>query len=117
MKTFLASLLLIFISSPAEALCSSDESCVAVSVGLLSVVMVPIYIMLALVFRISPATRILLRIFAGLPALAAIWTGYALIDAQRFDLLFIPLIYLGIMALMIRLGRKDCNETLAKDST
>jgi hypothetical protein len=59
-----------------------------------------------LFFAIWPKTRNLLQIFAALPGFMVIITGYLIIlQGQRADLIFIPLIHLGIMILMIFLGR------------
>ncbi len=104
---FLASILLItiFIPSPAQGLCLGPEAC-GIIVGIWSSMLtVPLCIVVFL-FAIWPKTRTWLQVFAFLPGLMAILTGYLMvIQGQRLDLIFIPLIHLGIMVLMIYLGR------------
>ena len=96
---------IIFIPSPAQALCVGPESCGMIGGMFLSMLTVPICI-LTLFLAIWPATRKILQIFAVLPGLMAILTGYLMvIQGQRSDLIFIPLIHIGIMVLMILLGR------------
>lgn len=97
--------IIILIPSPAQALCIGSESCGILGGIFLSMLTVPICI-LALILAIWPVTRRILQIFAILPGLMAIVTGYLMvIQGQRFDLIFIPLIHIGIMILMILLGR------------
>jgi hypothetical protein len=97
--------IIIFIPSPVQALCIGPESCGILGGMFLSMLTVPICI-LALILAIWPVTRRLLQIFAILPGLMAILTGYLMvIQGQRFDLILIPLIHMGIMILMILLGR------------
>ena len=97
--------IIIFIPSPAQALCIGPESCGILGGLFLSMLTVPICI-IALILAIWPVTRRILQIFAILPGLMAIVTGHLMvIQGQRFDLIFIPLIHIGIMALMIFLGR------------
>ena len=97
--------IIIFIPSPAQALCIGPESCGILGGIFLSMLTVPICV-IALILAIWPVTRRILRIFAILPGLMIIVTGYLMvIQGQRFDLIFIPLIHMGIMFLMIYLGR------------
>lgn len=97
--------LIIFIPSPAQALCIGPESCGILFGTFLSMLTVPICI-LALILAIWPVTRRILQVFAILPGLMGIVTGYLMvIQGQRFDLIFIPLIHISIMILMILLGR------------
>ena len=97
--------IIIFIPTPAQALCIGPESCWILGGIFLSMLTVPICV-IALILAIWPVTRRILRIFAILPGLMIIVTGYLMvIQGQRFDLIFIPLIHMGIMFLMIYLGR------------
>ena len=97
--------IIIFIPSPAQALCIGPESCGILGGIFLSMLTVPICV-IALILAIWPVTRRILRIFAILPGLMIIVTGYLMvIQGQRFDLIFFPLIHMGIMFLMIYLGR------------
>ena len=97
--------IIIFIPSPAQALCVGPESCGMIGGIFLSMLTVPICI-LTLFLAIWPATRKILLIFAVLPGLMAIITGYLMvIQGQRSDLIYFPLIHIGIMVLMILLGR------------
>ena len=97
--------IIIFIPSPAQALCIGPESCGILFGTFLSMLTVPICI-LALILAIWPVTRRILQVFAILPGLMGIVTGYLMvIQGQRFDLIFIPLIHISIMILMILLGR------------
>ena len=97
--------LIIFIPSPTQALCIGPEGCGILLGTFLSMLTVPICI-LALILAIWPVTRRILQVFAILPGLMGIVTGYLMvIQGQRFDLIFIPLIHISIMILMILLGR------------
>jgi hypothetical protein len=97
--------IIIFIPTPAQALCIGPESCGILGGIFLSMLTVPICL-IALILAIWPVTRRILLIFAILPGLMIIVTGYLMvIQGQRFDLIFIPLIHMGIMFLMIYLGR------------
>ena len=97
--------IIIFIPTPAQALCVGPESCGILGGIFLSMLTVPICA-IALILAIWPVTRRILRIFAILPGLMIILTGYLMvIQGQRFDLIFIPLIHMGIMFLMIYLGQ------------
>ena len=67
--------------------------------------------MLALFFAIWPKTRKAHQAIAVIPGLMAGLTTYLMvIQAQRMDLIFIPLIHLGIMVLMIFLGRINSSK-------
>ena len=106
---FLSSTLLItiFIPTPAQALCVGPEACGIIGSIWLSMLTVPLCIA-AFLFAIWPKTRTWLQVFAFLPGLMAILTCYLMvIQGQRFDLIFIPLIHMAIMVLMISLGRLD----------
>ena len=106
---FLSSILLItiFVPTPAQALCLGPEACGIIGSIWLSMLTVPLCIA-AFLFAIWPKTRTSLQVFAFLPGLMAILTGYLMvIQGQRFDLIFIPLIHMAIMVLMISLGRLD----------
>ena len=96
----------LLIPTPAQALCNGSESCGILGGFLLSILTVPISLM-ALFLAIWPATRKSLQAIAALPGGMAALTTYLIIQAQRLDLAFIPLIHLGLMALMIFLGRID----------
>ena len=97
--------IIIFIPSPAQALCIGPESCGILGGMFLSMLTVPICV-IALILAIWPVTRRILQIFAILPGLMIIVTGHLMvIQGERFDLIFIPLIHMGIMFLMIYLGR------------
>ena len=109
---FLSSILFItiFIPTPAQALCLGPEACGIIVGTWLSMLTVPLCIA-AFLFAIWPKTRTWLQIFAFLPGLMAILTGYLMvIQGQRFDLIFIPLIHMAIMVLMIGLGRLDYTD-------
>ena len=96
---------LVVVPVPAQALCVDSESCGILGGIFLSMLTVPICL-LALFFAIWPKTRKSLQAIAVLPGLMAGITLYLMvIQAQRIDLMLIPLIHLGIMALMIFLGR------------
>ena len=97
--------IIVFIPSQTQALCVGPESCGILGGFFLSMLTVPICIIM-LFFAIWPKTRKLLQIFAALPGFMVIITGYLIVlQGQRADLIFIPLIHLGIMILMIFLGR------------
>jgi hypothetical protein len=97
----------LLIPTPAQALCNGSESCGILGGFLLSIITVPISLM-ALFLAIWPATRKSLQAIAALPGgMAALTTYLIIIQAKRLDLAFIPLIHLGLMALMIFLGRID----------
>ncbi|MBT3452180.1 MAG: hypothetical protein HN444_02340 [Euryarchaeota archaeon] len=96
----------LLIPTPAQALCNGSESCGILGGFLLSIITVPISLM-ALFLAIWPATRKSLQAIAALPGGMAALTTYLIIQAQRLDLAFIPLIHIGLMALMIFLGRID----------
>ncbi len=62
--------------------------------------------LISTIFAIWPKTRRLLLGFAVLPGLMTMLTAYLiLIQAERFDLFYIPLIHLVLMVVMIGLGR------------
>ena len=106
--------IIIFIPSPAQALCIGPESCGILGGIFLSMLTVPICV-IALILAIWPVTRRILRIFAILPGLMIIVTGYLMvIQGQRFDLIFFPLIHMGIMFLMIYLGRLGSSKLSEK---
>ena len=97
--------IIILIPSPAQALCVGPESCGILGGLFLSMLSVPICV-IALILAIWPVTRRILHIFAILPGLMIIVTGYLMvIQGQRLDLIYFPLIHMGIMFLMIYLGR------------
>lgn len=104
-------LFLVAVPMPAQALCVGPESCGILGGMFLSMLTVPVC-MLALFFAIWPKTRKALQAIAVLPGLMAGLTAYLMvIQAQRMDLIFIPLIHLGIMVLMIFLGRINSSKT------
>ena len=101
---------LVVVPMPAQALCVGPESCGILGGMFLSMLTVPVC-MLALFFAIWPKTRKALQAIAVLPGLMAGLTTYLMvIQAQRMDLIFIPLIHLGIMVLMIFLGRINSSK-------
>ncbi len=103
-------LFLVAVPMPAQALCVGPESCGILGGMFLSMLTVPVC-MLALFFAIWPKTRKALQAIAVLPGLMAGLTTYLMvIQAQRMDLIFIPLIHLGIMVLMIFLGRINSSK-------
>lgn len=98
-------LFIMFIPSPAQGLCTTSESCGILGGFFLSILTVPVCL-ISLIFAFWPKTRRLLLGFAVLPGLMAMLTAYLiLIQAERFDLFYIPLIHLVLMAVMIGLGR------------
>jgi hypothetical protein len=115
--TCLVSLLLfiMFIPSPAQALCNDSESCGILGGFLLSMLTIPVSLFL-LFLAIWPSTRTLLKGFAILPGMMAVLTGYLMvIEAQRFDMAYIPFIHAGLMGLMIFLARLGSSEA-SKDT-
>ena len=101
---------LVAVPIPAQALCVGPESCGILGGMFLSMLTVPVC-MLSLFFAIWPKTRKALQAIAVLPGLMAGLTTYLMvIQAQRMDLIFIPLIHLGIMVLMIFLGRINSSK-------
>ena len=95
----------ILIPMPAQALCTGPESCGILGGFFLSMITVPISI-LALFLAIWPSTRKSLPVIAALPGgMVALTTYLVILQGQRTDLVFIPLIHLGLMILMIYLGR------------
>ena len=95
----------ILIPMPAQALCTGPESCGILGGFLLSIITVPISI-LALILAIWPSTRKSLSVIAALPGgMVALTTYLVIVQGQRTDLVFIPLIHLALMILMIYLGR------------
>jgi len=116
---FLTSILLfvIFIPSPAQGLCISPEACGIIVGTWLSMLTVPLCIV-AFLFAFWPKTRRWLQVFAVLPGVMAILTGYLMvIRVNRVDLLFIPLIHFGIMIVMIGIGRFDRNKESKNEET
>ena len=100
----LVSLLIIFIlvPTPAQALCVGPEACGILASAFLSMVTVPLCIITFVILLIPKKHRWLLRVFAILPAIMTLLTGYlVLIQGQRLDLYFIPLIHFVLMGLMI----------------
>jgi len=72
----------------------------------------------AFLFAFWPKTRRWLQVFAVLPGVMAILTGYLMvIRVNRVDLLFIPLIHFGIMIVMIGIGRFDRNKESKNEET
>ena len=116
---FLTSILLfvIFIPSPAQGLCISPEACGIIAGTFLSMLTVPLCIV-AFLFAIWPKTRRWLQVFAVLPGVMAMLTGYLMvIRVNRVDLLFIPLIHFGLMIVMIGIGRFDRNKESKNEET
>ena len=116
---FLTSILLfvIFIPSPAQGLCIGPEACGIIAGTFLSMLTVPLCIV-AFLFAIWPKTRRWLQVFAVLPGVMAMLTGYLMvIRVNRVDLLFIPLIHFGIMIVMIGIGRFDRNKESKNEET
>jgi len=116
---FLTSILLfvIFIPSPAQGLCISPEACGIIVGTWLSMLTVPLCIV-AFLFAIWPKTRRWLQVFAVLPGVMAMLTGYLMvIRVNRVDLLFIPLIHFGLMIVMIGIGRFDRNKESKNEET
>ena len=100
-------ILIIFFPSPVQGLCTGPEACGILGGTLLSILTIPICI-IAFLFAIWPKTRKALQFFAILPGLMTLVTIYLFaIQADRFDLIFLPLIHFGIMILMIGIGRFD----------
>ncbi len=98
---------IIFIPNTAHGLCINAEACGILGGTLLSMVTVPLCLIL-LIFGFWKKTRRLLQVFAILPGFMSLLTGYLIvIQGNRFDLLFIPLIHILIAILMIGLGRLD----------
>ena len=98
---------IIFIPNTAHGLCINAEACGILGGTLLSMVTVPLCLIL-LIFGFWKKTRRLLQVFAILPGFMSLLTGYLMvIQVNRFDLLFIPLIHILIAILMIGLGRLD----------
>lgn len=98
---------IIFIPNTAHGLCINAEACGILGGTLLSMVTVPLCLIL-LIFGFWKKTRQLLQVFALLPGFMSLLTGYLMvIQVNRFDLLFIPLIHILIAILMIGLGRLD----------
>ena len=95
----------ILIPMPAQALCTGPESCGILGGFFLSMITVPISI-LALFLAIWPSTRKSLPVIAALPGgMVALTTYLVIVQGQRTDLVFLPLIHLALMILMIYLGR------------
>ena len=116
---FLTSILLfvIFIPSPAQGLCIGPEACGIIVGTWLSMLTVPLCIV-AFLFAIWPKTRRWLQVFAVLPGVMAMLTGYLMvIRVNRVDLLFIPLIHFGLMIVMIGIGRFDRNKESKNEET
>ena len=98
---------IIFIPNTAHGLCINAEACGILGGTLLSMVTLPLCLIL-LIFGFWKKTRQLLQVFALLPGFMSLLTGYLIvIQGNRFDLLFIPLIHILIAILMIGLGRLD----------
>ena len=93
-------ILIIFFPSPVQALCTGPEACGILGGALLSILTLPICI-IAFLFAIWPKTRKALQFFAILPGLMTLITTYLfVIQSDRFDLIFLPLIHFVIMILM-----------------
>ena len=106
----IAVILIIFFPSPVQGLCTGPEACGILGGALLSILTIPICI-IAFLFAIWPKTRKALQFFAILPGLMTLITVYLfVIQADRFDLIFLPLIHFGIMILMIGIGRFDSSK-------
>lgn len=98
---------ILFIPSPAQALCVGPKACGILGGGFLSMATIPVCI-LAFFFGIWAKTRPILQFFAVLPGFMTILTGYLMVlSPGRIDLIFVPLIHLGLMILMIVIGRYD----------
>ena len=103
-------LIAIFIPSPAQGLCIGPEACGIIVGAWLSMLTVPLCIV-AFLLAIWPRTRRWLQVFAVVPGGMAILTAYLMvIRVNRADLLLIPLIHLGLMIVMIAIGRFDRNK-------
>lgn len=97
--------LILFIPTPVQALCNSAESCGMIGGFFLSIISIPISLF-CLILAIWPNTRNMLTFISILPGSMAIITFYLMvIQGQRFDLIFVPLIHLGILGLMLLLSR------------
>ena len=110
-------LIVIFIPSPAQGLCINPEACGIIVGTWLSMLTVPLCIV-AFLFAIWPKTRRWLQVFAVLPGGMAILTGYLMvIRVNSVDFLFIPLIYFGLMIVMIAIGRFDRHKESKNEET
>ena len=102
-------ILIIFFPSPVQGLCTGPEACGIL--GVLYFLSLLYQYVLLLLFAIWPKTRKALQFFAILPGLMTLVTIYLFaIQADRFDLIFLPLIHFGIMILMIGIGRFDSSK-------
>ena len=109
---FLTSILLIviFFPGPVQGLCMGPEACGVVLGVWTSMLTVPICLVL-FAFAIWPKTRPWLEVLAVLPGFMAILTGYLMVfRVARFDFIWVPLIHVGLMIVMIRIGRFDRNK-------
>tara|TARA_B100000925_G_scaffold189829_2_gene143537 strand:- start:824 stop:1348 length:525 start_codon:yes stop_codon:yes gene_type:complete len=94
------------LAAPAQALIAegNDEGAALLGAMFLSMLTVPLTFLLFL-FAISPKTRPILRIFAGLPGLMTVATLYlVLIAGQRPDMLWLPMFHAGLAGIMFWVG-------------
>ena len=105
---------IILTSSPAQGLCIGPEACGILGATFLSMITIPICL-LAFLLVFWPKTRRLLQGIAVLPGFMAILTGYLMvIRVNRFDLFYVPLIHVCLMAAMIFVGRLNSKNNESK---
>ena len=94
------------LATPVQALIAegNDEGAALLGAVFLSMLTVPLTFLLFL-FAISPKTRPVLRIFAGLPGLMTVATFYlVLIAGKRPDMLWLPMFHAGLTGIMFWVG-------------
>jgi|TARA_B100001094_G_scaffold228466_1_gene223029 hypothetical protein len=98
-------LLIVLIPTPAQGLCINAKACGILGATLLSMITIPICLVI-FILGFWQKTRKLLIFFAIIPGFMAILTAYlTVISVSRFDLFYIPLIHVLLMAVMIFIGR------------
>ena len=105
-RIMLLLVVLVTMAVPAQALIAegNDEGAALLGAMFLSMLTVPLTFLLFL-FAISPKTRPILRIFAGLPGLMTVATLYlVLIAGQRPDMLWLPMFHAGLAGIMFWVG-------------
>ena len=105
-RIMLLLVVLVMMAVPAQALIAegNDEGAALLGAVFLSMLTVPLTFLLFL-FAISPKTRPILRIFAGLPGLMTVATLYlVLIAGQRPDMLWLPMFHAGLAGIMFWVG-------------
>tara|TARA_Y100001958_G_scaffold156018_1_gene147785 strand:+ start:544 stop:936 length:393 start_codon:yes stop_codon:yes gene_type:complete len=94
----------------AHALCTDDESCRLVGLGILSILLLPMLTTHHLLSLCSPRARAASSSFAWVGAILGAWAMFAIATAERPDLIYFPLFYLASMFLHIYHAMRHASE-------